>query len=105
MTKLIADVKEILKNKTEENYTIADVVEDLCIGGCESGLINELISYTDTTAFYNTHEDDIEEIIDDMVYNEITSRDAIGGDFWTMQSYKNRASWIAFEHVAFDLLP
>lgn len=96
MTNLNDTVKSILDDLVEKNYTLTDVIKDLNQGGCQSGFIGELIYYSDTSKFYDDHEEEIETLLDDMG----CSRDDVGGDHFNIESYKNNAAWISFETTA-----
>lgn len=47
-----------------ENYSPQDKLQDLLLNGCQSGMVNHLIYYTDTVKYFEDHEDEIKEMID-----------------------------------------
>lgn len=64
--------------------------------GCVSGMVNSLIWYTDTHAFFDTHYDQIEEL---RSYFE----DEMGGRIKIIGDLKNTLAWFAFEEVAYTM--
>lgn len=58
--------------------------------GCASGVVGELIYYTQTTEFFNTHADEIFDL-----YNELKSE---YGEI-DIELSKNNLSWLAFEET------
>ena len=46
---------------------IEDIFNDLFTGGCESGIVTNLIYYDDTLSFYNKHEHEIGIFIDEIL--------------------------------------
>lgn len=96
MSKLLNEVKEILEDMIEDNYNMESVINDLNQGGCQSGFISELIYYTDTEAFYKRHEDEIEDLLNEMGFEP---NSVCNGEF-SLTQYTNNAAWIAFEITA-----
>ena len=97
MNTLHTEVKEILEDMIEDNYTMQDIINDLNQGGCQSGFINDLIYYSDTEKFYKRHEEEIEDLLIEIGY----SRDLVCGDIdFNITTYTNNAAWIAFEVTA-----
>ncbi len=69
---------------------------DLLQHGCISGMVSQLIYYTDTHAFYDKHYEEIEELRAE--YEEQTGEPLkIGNDL------KNYLAWFAYEQVAYQL--
>jgi len=69
---------------------------DLQQHGCVSGMVNSLIYYSDTHAFYDKHYSEIEELRTD--YEESTGEPLqIKGDL------KNYLAWFTFEQMAYEL--
>ncbi len=69
---------------------------DLIHHGCQSGMINSLIYYTDTHRFFDTFYDEIEEMRE-AVEDETGEPLTIRGDL------KNFLAWFAFEETAFRM--
>ncbi len=71
--------------------------DDLLQHGCISGMVSQLIYYTDTHAFYDKHYEEIEELRTE--YEEST-----GEALEIKNNLKNYLAWFSFEQVAFQLV-
>lgn len=72
-------------------------LEDVTQHGCISGTVSRLVYYVDTNAFFDTHYDEIQEMIEE--YQESTGIDLVHtGDL------KNFYSWFAYEQIAYEIL-
>lgn len=95
-----------VREQVEEGYTSA--LDDLCEQGCMSGIVSELIYYSDTVAFYTVHEDEISEMLADTLSEVGVSCPAeLFGDMWEVEDplargdlNRNLLAWFAFETVA-----
>ena len=64
---------------------------------CAAGRVNDLIYFDDTVKFFNTYEDEILDLHHDCdIAMEI-------GQFESMQDFKNRLAWNAFELLKDDV--
>lgn len=81
---------------------------DLMKGGCQSGMVSELISYSDTVKFYKRHRDEIAAIlsisIEEMGVSGVVD---LFGDKWDKtdplsleHSNQNLLAWYGFEETA-----
>ena len=61
------EVIEWVESRMEDYNKIEDIFNDLFTGGCESGIVTELIYYEDTLKFYNKHKYEIEIFIDEIL--------------------------------------
>ena len=61
------EVIEWIESRIEDYNNIEDIFNDLFTGGCESGIVTELIYYEDTLNFYNKHKYEIEIFIDEIL--------------------------------------
>lgn len=61
------EVIEWVESRIEDYDNIEDIFNDLFTGGCESGIVTELIYYEDTLNFYNKHKYEIEIFIDEIL--------------------------------------
>lgn len=61
------EVIEWIESRIEDYNNIEDIFNDLFTGGCESGIVTDLIYYDDTLAFYNKHKYEIEIFIDEIL--------------------------------------
>ena len=59
------EVIEWVQSMSEDYDNIEDIFNDLFSGGCQSGLVTDLIYYDDTVAFYNKYEDQIKIFLDE----------------------------------------
>jgi hypothetical protein len=100
-TNLEHAVASIINDHLDENndYSLKDFIKDLGYGGCVSGMIGELIYYSDTKEFYINHQDEIEELIQDFMLE-------VGSEFVAKLhegTYSNNAAWYAFEETSFRI--
>lgn len=58
-------VIEWIESRIEDYNNIEDIFNDLFTGGCESGIVTNLIYYDDTVAFYNKYEHEIDIFLDE----------------------------------------
>jgi len=98
---LEAEVQDMINNQGFDDF--ATFIHDLEYGGCKSGIIDGLITYADTSAFYDRHEDDIKVLLDYTMkaygYNCILDMIA-GVDLLAQTKYsKNMLAWFAFEET------
>ena len=66
---------------------------DLLSHGCASGMVNSLIYYRDTHAFFENHYDEIEELREEYV-------ESTGDSLTVKGDMKNWFAWFSFEEVA-----
>ena len=108
MTTLQATVQIWINHQTEEGYTSA--LSDLMEHGCQSGMVSDLIYYTDTTAFYQEHKEEIWKLLDGLLDDtglERTQdllRDWDGSDSGAEETHnQNLLAWFGFEETARQL--
>lgn len=83
-------------------------LEDLLQYGCESGIVGELIYYSDTTAFFEQHCKEISTLLAEMLDNTgYTSPANLFGDKWDADDplaldiqNQNLLAWFGFEEAA-----
>ena len=61
------EVIEWIESAMDGYNNIEDIFNDLFTGGCESGIVTDLIYYDDTLNFYNKHKYEIEIFIDEIL--------------------------------------
>src|SRR5699024_2554387 len=61
------EVIEWIESRIEEYDNIEDIFNDLFTGGCESGIVTDLIYYKDTVNYFEKHEDEIKEMLDENI--------------------------------------
>jgi hypothetical protein len=81
---------------------------DLAKGGCESGMVGELVYYRETCAFYETHKADINALLANML-DDMGAKSAaeLFADKWDAEDplaldvqNQNLLAWFAFEETA-----
>ena len=60
-----------------ENYSPQDKLQDLLLNGCQSGMVNHLIYYTDTVAYFEEHESEIMEMLAQLGIVDVESWDGL----------------------------
>lgn len=91
---LRSEVLEILENHIEDCENFEEVkgfMEDLRSHGCVSGMIGELIYYSDTKKFFIENLDEIQDYLNDLIQEHVYSV----GEF----DY-NEIVWVVFEAMA-----
>ena len=72
------EVIEWIESKIEDYDNIEDIFNDLFTGGCESGIVTDLIYYDDTLDFYNKYENEIKIFLDEYLgITDVESWDGI----------------------------
>ena len=110
-TKLQKDVRNIINQygKDYDDTGIEGFLKDLFYGGCQSGIVGELIYYNDTCKFYEKHKKDISDLLKDTLsnYMEKSTRLDIFGDKWDIMDplcldgeNQNLLAWFAFEETS-----
>lgn len=87
------------------------VYKDLEQGGCQSGMVGDLISYTDTVAFYKKHIEDINSLLTDSIESTGLSINELFGDKWYQDDplaldtqNQNLLAWFGFEESARNVM-
>ena len=110
-TKLQKDVRNIINQygKDYDDTGIEGFLKDLFYGGCQSGIVGELIYYNDTCKFYKKHKKDISDLLKDTLSNygrKATPLDIFGGKWDTKDPLcldgenQNLLAWFAFEETS-----
>ena len=109
-SQLAEETKTIILNHVDEDY-FESWFEDLMQNGCVSGMVSELIYYSDTTKFYEKHQERINEMLKDLMW-EIGADNLAGifGDKFDSEdplcletTNQNLLAWFAFEETARSL--
>ena len=87
------NVIDIILNHIDDYENPITFLEDVLQYGCSSGMIGELIYYSDTQNFFIKH---MEEIFD--IYNEVKENLSIN-----FEVNANNLSWLAFEYVVNEI--
>lgn len=71
------DVINYLLDNSDNYEDLKTHLEDLNNYGCESGQVNHLIYYTDTVAYFEEHEEEIMEMLEDLGIEDVESWDGL----------------------------
>ena len=115
LNKLLAEDNKLINEVVEDlDYydsleEIKSYLEDILNYGCVSGIVSKLVYYKDTNKFYDTYEEEIEDLIDEfkkeMGYNKRAEFIAsLNGSSESMTQEKNLLSWFAYEETARRIL-
>lgn len=91
---LRSEVLDILVNHIEDYESFEEVrgfMEDLRAYGCSSGMIGELIYFSDTKKFFIDNIDEIQDYVNTLVQEHVYSINELD---------INEISWIVFEAIA-----
>ena len=92
-TDLKDNVIDIILNHIDDYENPITFLEEVLQYGCSSGIVSELIYYSDTKCFFIKH---MEEIFD--IYNQL--KDNLSTDF---EVNANNLSWLAFEYMVNEI--
>lgn len=84
---------------------------DLAYGGCQSGMVGELIYYSDTVKFYKKFSNEIDVLLKEMFWSTgYNSPKELFGDKWDDEdplardtSNQNLLAWFGFEETAYQI--
>lgn len=111
--KLTIRVIESLIDQGEEN--VKSYIEDLMQHGCVSGMVGELIYYSDTLKFYEDYKQEIKSMLKEaMDETGFKSPAELFGDKWDDEDYfaeetqnQNLLAWFGYEEtvrkIAYEL--
>ena len=109
-TRLGKHVRCWINNQVETGYTHRDALDDLSHGGCQSGMVNHLIYYTDTAKFYKKYKKEIAELLVESLEATGLGVDELFGDNWDDTDpladdtqNQNLLSWFGFEETAHNI--
>lgn len=71
------DVINYLLENSNNNEDLQTLLNDIVSYGCESGQINHLIYYTDTVRYFEEHENEIMEMLEQLGIEDVESWDGI----------------------------
>ena len=57
------DVINFLLAQSQDSEDAKGILENVLTHGCESGMVNHLIYYKDTVAYYEEHEEEIKDLV------------------------------------------
>lgn len=91
MNALEKAVKEIIEENGGQEFA-----EQVVRYGCSSGIVSELIYNKDTHAWFDTHYEDIMELVEEY-------EDATGEKLEMQTDLKTWLAWFSFEQVAYKM--
>ena len=104
---IMDEVEEWISDTVEDDYTEQDILQHLAENGCQSGMVNGLIYYSDTCAFYERHKSEISNLLRDMLDDCGCSVSELFGEKWDEfdplandTNNQNLLAWFGFEQVA-----
>lgn len=71
------DVINYLLDLAQDSEDAQGILENVLTHGCESGMVNHLIYYTDTVAYFEEHENEIMEMLEQLGIEDVESWDGI----------------------------
>lgn len=108
VTKLEKAVQRIINGYAREYDEGAEgFMEDLMHGGCASGLVSELVYYSDTVRWYRRHALEIDALLQELCSDCGAPPAALFGDKWDADDplargdyNQNILAWFGFEETA-----
>ena len=106
-TELEKEIKEIVINNVESYDNPEDFFTDLVENGCISGMVGELVYYSDTVSFCKRHKEDINNSIYEIMdcYGVESPKDLFGDRFddtdflFIGDQNQNLITWFIFEET------
>lgn len=101
----------INRNSADYDNGAAGYIQDVMYGGCQSGVVSELIYYSDTLKFYKKHQRDIDALLRGTLEDTGCSSPAeLFGEKWDSDDplgrdtlNQNLMAWFGFEETAHQL--
>ena len=93
-------VLESLIDKAEEcesNEEIITMVNNILTYGCVSGIVPDMMFYRDTESFFNTHSEEIFDLLNESIAEGLTDANSI-------EFSKNNLAWWAYEVITSQIL-
>ena len=93
-------VLESLIDKAEDcesNEEIISMVNNILTYGCASGIVLDMMFYRDTESFFNTHSEEIFDLLNESIAEGLTDANNI-------EFSKNNLAWWAYEVITSQIL-
>lgn len=110
-SKLEKEVQRIINRNAKGYGSVEKYINDLLDSGCISGMVDKMIRYKDTTAFYRRHKDEIWDLVLYMTKagghsNPFEFLSTLNGanNVKGHDLFANLLAWFAFEETARNLL-
>ena len=104
-------VKEIVGSNVEgyDREEVKNFISDIVRFGCQSGIISDLVYYSDTVAFFEEHKEEINDLLGELMgdfgvksIGEIL-RDFDEDDPLCIEDHnRNYLAWFAFEQTVYN---
>ena len=92
-----------LTDALDKRFTDLDEVKDVAKHGCEAG-VSGFIYYKETRKFFEEHEDEIEEIMNEIYFGDNYFKEITGDDYMPIYQLINKIVWIVVETYCQDKL-
>ena len=92
-----------LTDALDERFDDLDEVKDVANHGCAAG-VSGFIYYNETRAFFNEHEDEIEEWMDELYFGDNYIKELTEDDNVTINQLINKVVWVVVENYCQDKL-
>jgi len=96
--------------KDYDDKDIKSAMQDLMQGGCQSGIVGQLIYYSDTVKFFKRYHAEINALLVNALENSGNSINEMFGDKWDKedplaqeQYNQNLLAWFGFEESAVEM--
>lgn len=107
MEDILSNIKDFVLQEEKDGLSLTEVVQH----GCVSGIVNSLIYYDDTKAFYDKHEKEIWDLATEEADNVFSSNVFSylaqlkgAADITGATSMKNLMAWWAVEMTCHNIL-
>lgn len=71
------DVINFLLSQAQDSEDAEGILDNILKHGCESGMVNHLIYYTDTVAYFENHKNEIMEMLEQLGIEDVESWDGL----------------------------
>ena len=71
------DVINYLLELAQDSEDAQGILDNIVTHGCQSGMVNHLIYYTDTVAYFEEHEEEITEMLEQLGIEDVESWDGL----------------------------
>ena len=105
-SELTKDVIDYILNEWDEYEDKKDIVLNVLNNGCQSGFVGHLVYYSQTTAYYKKHKEEIDNLFYDAMDEYGVAASELLGDRWeigdpfALYPYnQNILAWFGFEET------
>ena len=92
----VAEIRVNMLSVDADNEEVIGTVENITTYGCASGCVPALTYYSDTERFFDSHAEEIFELIEDAAEEGIIDKNRL-------ELSKNNLAWTAFELIAWEI--